>query len=78
MNPRRAVGILGLVSLLSGGCATTQELTRDLPGVKFVKYTIAGADREQRASLERGLSQLRARDYDARYARCIGRCGTSR
>ncbi len=60
MNPRRAVGILGLVSLLSGGCATTQELTRDLPGVKFVKYTIAGADREQRASLERGLSQLRA------------------
>ena len=65
MNPRRAVGLLGLVSLLSGGCATTQELTRDLPGVKFVKYTIAGADRDQRASLERGLSQLRARDYDA-------------
>ncbi len=38
---------------------------RDLPGVKFVKYTLAGADREQRANLDRGLSQLRAREYDA-------------
>jgi tetratricopeptide (TPR) repeat protein len=61
----RAAGLLGLVCLLSAGCATTQELTRDLPGVKFVKYTLAGADREQRANLDRGLSQLRAREYDA-------------
>ncbi len=65
MSSQRAVALLGLVWLLSGGCATTQELTRDLPGVKFVKYTMAGADREQRANLDRGLSQLRAREYDA-------------
>jgi tetratricopeptide (TPR) repeat protein len=65
VSSRRAVGLLGLVWLLSGGCATTQELTRDLPGVKFVKYTMAGADREQRANLDRALSQLRAREYDA-------------
>ena len=64
MNGTRVIGLLGLVYLLSGGCATTQELTRDLPGVKFVKYTLAGADREQRANLDRGLSQLRAREYD--------------
>ena len=64
MNPNRAVGILGLICLLSGGCASTQELTRDLPGVKFMKYTIAGAAREQRASLDRGLTQLRALEYD--------------
>ncbi len=64
MNATRAIGLLGLVAFLSGGCATTQELTRDLPGVKYVKYTLAGADREQRASLDRGLSQLRAREYD--------------
>jgi hypothetical protein len=65
MKATRAAGLLGLVCLLSAGCATTQELTRDLPGVKFVKYTLAGADREQRANLDRGLSQLRAREYDA-------------
>lgn len=41
-----------------------QELTRDLPGVKLVKYTMAGADRGQRASLDRGLTQLRALEYD--------------
>ncbi len=64
MNPSRAVGLLGLICLLGGGCAATQELTRDLPGVKFVKYTMAGADREQRASLDRGLTQLRAFEYD--------------
>jgi len=64
MNPPRAVGLLGLICLLGGGCAATQELTRDLPGVKFVKYTLAGADREQRASLDRGLTQLRAFEYD--------------
>jgi len=64
VNGTRVIGLLGLVYLLSGGCATTQELTRDLPGVKFVKYTLAGADREQRANLDRGLSQLRAREYD--------------
>ncbi|MGH7304166.1 MAG: hypothetical protein ACRELZ_12800 [Candidatus Rokuibacteriota bacterium] len=49
---------------MSGGCATTQELTRDLPGLKLVKYTLAGVDREQRANLDRGLSQLRALEYD--------------
>ena len=64
MSPSRAIGVLGLVCLLSGGCASTQELTRDLPGVKLVKYTLAGADREQRANLDRGLSQLRALEYD--------------
>jgi len=61
----RAVVWLGLVGTLCVGCASTQELTRDLPGVKFVKYKMAGADRELRANLERGLSQLRAREYDA-------------
>jgi tetratricopeptide (TPR) repeat protein len=60
----RAVVWLGLVGMLCAGCASTQELTRDLPGVKFVKYKMAGADRELRANLERGLSQLRAREYD--------------
>jgi len=64
MNPKRAIGLLGLICLLSGGCAYSQERTRDLPGVKFMKYTMAGADREQRASLERGLTQLRAGEYD--------------
>ena len=65
MKATRAAGLLGLVCLLSAGCAATQELTRSLPGVKLVKYTLAGADREQRASLDRGQSQLRAREYDA-------------
>jgi tetratricopeptide (TPR) repeat protein len=64
MNLRRAMGLLGLVCLLSGGCAATQELTRDLPGVKFMKYTLAGADRDLRANLDRGLGQLRAGEYD--------------
>jgi len=65
MNPKRAMGLLGVVWLLSGGCASTQELTRDLPGVKFMKYKMAGADRELRGSLDRGLTQLRAREYEA-------------
>ena len=65
MTSNRALALLGLAGLLAGGCATTQELTRDLPGTKLVKYTIAGADREQRAGLDRGLSQLRALEYDA-------------
>jgi len=64
MNPGRAMGLLGLICLVSAGCASTQEITRDLPGVKFLKYTLAGADREQRANLDRGLSQLRAREYE--------------
>ncbi len=64
MNANRAVWLLGLICLLSGGCASSQEFMRDLPGVKFVKYTIAGADRELRANLDRGRSQLRAREYD--------------
>ena len=64
MSPGRAVRFLVLVCLLSAGCASTQELTRDLPGVKFMKYTLAGADRAQRANLDRGLSRLRAREYD--------------
>jgi hypothetical protein len=64
MNLNRAIGLLGLVGLLSGGCASTQELTRDLPGVKFVKYTLAGADHELRANLDRGLTQVHAREYD--------------
>jgi len=64
MSGSRAIGILALICLLSGGCASMQELTRDLPGVKFVKYTMAGAEREQRASLDRGLTQLRAGEYD--------------
>jgi len=61
----RAAAWLGLVGLLCAGCASTQELTRDLPGAKFVKYTIAGADRELRTNLERGQSQLRAHEYDS-------------
>jgi len=64
MTPNRAMGLLGLICLLSGGCASTRELMRDLPGVKFMKYTLAGADRELRANLDRGQSQLRAREYD--------------
>jgi tetratricopeptide (TPR) repeat protein len=64
MNPSRTFGLLGLACLLSAGCVSTQELTRDWPGVKFMKYTWAGADRELRANLDRGLSQLRAREYD--------------
>lgn len=64
MKGHRAVGLLGLVCLLNAGCAATQALTRDLPGVKFVKYAIAGADRGQRANLDRGLTQLRAGEYE--------------
>jgi tetratricopeptide (TPR) repeat protein len=64
MNLNRTFGLLGLACLLSAGCASTQELTRDWPGVKFMKYTWAGADRELRGNLDRGLSQLRAREYD--------------
>jgi hypothetical protein len=64
VKPWHLPGLLGLVALLGAGCATTQELTRDIPGVRFVRYTLAGADPEQRASLDRGLSQLRAREYD--------------
>jgi tetratricopeptide (TPR) repeat protein len=66
MKLERVIGVLGLVACLAGaGCATTQELTRDLPGVKFVKYTMAGAHIEQRASLDRGRTQLRAGEYDS-------------
>lgn len=63
MNYRRTIVLLGLVYLAGGGCASVQELTRDLPGVKRVKYTMAGAEREQRASLEGGLRQLDAGEY---------------
>ena len=65
MNHRRTVVLLGLICLAGGGCASVQELTRDLPGVQRVKYTIAGAEREQRASLERGLTQLGAGEHQA-------------
>ena len=64
MTPDRALGILGLICLLAGGCVSTQEFTRELPGVKFMKYTMAGAHRELRTSLDRGLTQLRALEYD--------------
>ena len=64
MSPRRVLPRLVLIALLSAGCATTQELTRDLPGVRWVKYTMAGADLEQRANLDRGRTQIRAGDYD--------------
>ena len=63
MKPRLAVVLLGLSCLVGAGCASVGEFTRDLPGVKPLKYTLAGADREQRTSLERGLTQLRAREY---------------
>jgi hypothetical protein len=65
MSARRAVVLLGLGCLLSAGCAGVDRVTRDLPGVKPLKYTLAGADREQRASLDRGETQLRAGDYAA-------------
>jgi tetratricopeptide (TPR) repeat protein len=64
MNGHRAIALLGLVGLLSAGCASSHELTRDLPGIKFMKYTFAGAAHAQRASLERGLAQLDAGEYD--------------
>jgi tetratricopeptide (TPR) repeat protein len=64
VNPRRVLARVVLFGLLSGGCATMHDLTRDLPGVKFVKYTMAGADLEQRANLDRGRSQIRAGDYE--------------
>ena len=63
MKPR-ALAPLVLAGVLSAGCATTQEITRDLPGVKWVKYTMAGADLEQRAHLDHGRTQIRAGDYD--------------
>jgi tetratricopeptide (TPR) repeat protein len=65
VNRGRVVGLLALLGLLTAGCATVQDLTRDLPGVKYVKYKMAGADRAQRASLERGLTHLRDLEYDA-------------
>ena len=64
MSPRRALTRLVLVGLLSGGCATMQDITRDLPGVKWVKYTMAGADLDQRANVDQGRTQIRAGDYD--------------
>jgi len=60
---RRLMVLLGLVYFAAGGCAFVQEFTRDLPGVKRVKYTIAGAGCEQRANLQRGLTQLDAGEY---------------
>ena len=63
MKPR-ALASLVLAGVLSGGCATTQEITRDLPGVKWVKYTMAGADLDQRANVDQGRTQIRAGDYD--------------
>jgi tetratricopeptide (TPR) repeat protein len=63
MNYSRTIMLLGLIYLAGGGCAFVQELTRDLPGVKRVKYTIAGAECEQGASLRRGLTQLDAGEY---------------
>ena len=60
----RALGLLGLACLLSAGCASTRELTHDWPGAKFVKYTLAGADRGLRTNLDNGQSELRAREYD--------------
>ena len=67
MTPRPAAVLLGLSCLVGTGCTTVQEFTRD--GVssvtKPVKYRMAGAELEQRASLARGLTQLRARDYGA-------------
>lgn len=65
MTSSRVIVPLGLICLVGGGCASVQDLTRELRGVKVLKYTVAGADRERRASLERGLSQLRTREYDS-------------
>jgi tetratricopeptide (TPR) repeat protein len=64
VNLHRVLTRVVLIGLLSGGCATMQDLTRDLPGVKFVKYTMAGADLERRANLDRGRTQIRAGDYE--------------
>lgn len=65
MRPRLAVVLLGLGCLAGTGCASMQEFTRDLPGAKALKYTMAGAEREQRANLGRGLTQLRAGEHAA-------------
>jgi tetratricopeptide (TPR) repeat protein len=65
MNGSRAVALLGLIGVLSAGCASSHGLTWDLPGIKFMKYTLAGADHEKRASLARGLTQLDAGEYDS-------------
>jgi tetratricopeptide (TPR) repeat protein len=65
MNGSRAVALLGLIGVLSAGCATSRELTRDLPGITFIKYTFAGAAYVHRASLQRGLTQLHAGEYDS-------------
>jgi tetratricopeptide (TPR) repeat protein len=65
MSSSRVIVLLGFICLIGGSCASVRELTRDLPGGKVLEYTMAGADREQRARLERGLTQLRAREFDA-------------
>ena len=65
MNLRRVLTRVVLIGLLSGGCTTMQDLTRDLPGVKFIKYRMAGADLERRANLDRGRTQIRAGDYES-------------
>lgn len=65
MSPRRAVVLLGLSCLVAAGCANVEEFTRDLPGMKSLKYTMAGADREHRANLARGLTELKAGEYAA-------------
>jgi tetratricopeptide (TPR) repeat protein len=64
VNTRRVLARLVLIGLLSSGCATMQELTRDLPGVKFIKYKMAGADLERRANLDRGRTLIRACEYE--------------
>jgi len=64
VNLRRVLARVVLIGLLSSGCATMQEITRDLPGVKFIKYKMAGADLERRANLDRGLTQIRACEYE--------------
>jgi tetratricopeptide (TPR) repeat protein len=65
MNLGRALALVGLIGVLGAGCASSHELTRDLPGVKFMKYTFAGAAHEHRASLERGLTELHSGEYDS-------------
>lgn len=61
MRARLLGALLGLGALGSAGCAGVGEV----PGVRPVKYLVAGADQDLRANLVRAQTRLRAREYEA-------------